>query len=222
MRKTEAVRFMDESRPAVRALRAFLAALVLAAVIRQLFVVYDQPDPAPVKLFSFFTIQANLIAAAVWALGAWRPEATASRPVLRGAATTYLLITAVVYFVLSFDANKDALLALTAWWVNALTHQVLPLAILIEWILVAPTRAISMKTSLKWLLYPIAFFAYSMIRGWFTGWYPYAFLIPGYWHGYSGVAVNAAILLALMLPIALAVGRIGTVRATAFARSQQP
>lgn len=213
------MRFLDANQPSVRVVRAALAALVLAAVIRQVFVVYEQPDPAPIKLFSFFTIQANLIAGGVWLLGAWRPESTVRRPLLRGAAATYLSIAGVVYFVLAFDANQDEILELTAWWVNALTHQVLPLAVLIEWILLPPNRAISVKRSLMWLLYPIAFFFYSMIRGLFSGWYPYPFLIPGYWNGYSGVAVNALILLAMMLPIAVAVGRIGTLRATAQARA---
>lgn len=213
------MRFIDGFSPGLRIVRAGLATLVLVAVIRQLFVVFDQPDPAPVNFFSFFTIQANLIAAAVWLLGAWRPAATASRPLLRGAATAFLLITGTVYFVLSWDADKEALLALTAWWVNALTHQVLPLAVLIEWVLVPPNRAISPRTSLLWLLYPIAFFAYSMIRGWFTGWYPYPFLVPGYWHGYSGVAVNALIVLAMMVPIVLVVGWVGTRRSAAAARA---
>lgn len=206
------MRFIDDHRPALRLVRALLAMLVLIAVIRQLFVVYDQPDPAPVNFFSFFTIQANLIAATVWLLGAWRPGLTASRPLLRGAATSYLLITAIVYFTLSFDQNKDDLLALTAWWVNALTHQVLPLAVLIEWVLVPPRRSIGWRIALAWLLYPVAYFAYSMIRGFFSGWFPYPFLQPGYWGGYSGVLLNAAILLAMMVPIVLAVGWIGTRR----------
>ncbi len=213
LRGVRGLRFIDDASPALRIVRVFLASLVVIAVVRQLFVVYDQPDPAPVNFFSFFTIQANLIAAAVWLWGAWRPASIAARPLLRGAAVTYLQITGIVYFVLSFDANKDELLALTAWWVNALTHQVLPLAILVEWVFVAPHRAIPVRVSLAWLLYPVAYFAYSMLRGFFNGWYPYPFLQPGYWHGYDGVLLNAVIVLAMMVPIALAVGWIGTRRA---------
>lgn len=206
------LRFIDDSSRALRVVRSVLAVLVLVAIVRQLFVVYDQPDPAPINFFSFFTIQANLIAAGIWIFGAWRPESVAARPLLRGAAVTYLLITGIVYFFLSFDANKDELLALTAWWVNALTHQVLPLAIFVEWVVVAPHRAIPARVALAWLLYPVGYFAYSMLRGFFNGWYPYPFLQPGYWHGYDGVLLNALIVLAMMVPIALVVGWVGSRR----------
>jgi hypothetical protein len=206
------MRTIDATNPALRIIRAVLAALVFVAVARQLIVVFEQPDPAPVHFFSFFTIQANLIAGAVWLFGAWRPASLAARPLLRGAATTYLAITGIVYFALSFDPNKDELLELTAWWVNALTHQVLPLAAIIEWILVPPTRRITARVSLTWLLYPVAYFVYSMVVGFFTGWYPYPFLVPGYWQGYSGVVFNALVILAMMIPIAVAVGWIGSRR----------
>lgn len=209
------LRTIDEHARPLRAARAVAALLVVIAVTRQLLIVADQPNVNPLDLFSFFTIQANLLAAAVWAIGAWRPAWAARHPLLRGAATTYLVICALVYVVLSFGQNKDEYLQLTTWWIDALTHQVLPLWAVLEWILVPPPRAITRRTALAWLLYPVAYFALTMLRGLFSGWYPYAFLQPGYWNGYSGVLLNAAIVLAIMVPIALTVAWIGSRRSHA-------
>lgn len=203
------LRAIDEHHPLLRAARAVAAALVVAAVVRQLFIVADHPTASPVDLFSFFTIQSNVLAAGVWTMGALRPEWAMRHPRLRGACTTYLLIVASVYIVLSFGQGKEEYLQLTAWWVDMITHQILPAAIVFEWILVPPRERISARVALAWLLYPIVFFVLTMIRGWFSGWYPYAFLQPGYWGGYSGVFLNALIVLAIMAPIALAVAAVG-------------
>lgn len=206
------LRTIDDHAPVLRVARAGAAALVALAVIRQLFIVADHPEANPADLFSFFTIQANVLAAAVWAAGAWNPAWAKRHPLLRGGAVTYLVICAVVYVVLSFGQNKDEYLTLTAWWVDALTHQVLPLAAVLEWILVPPRRTIAARAALAWLLYPVVYFVLTLLRGLFSGWYPYAFLQPGYWGGYSGVFLNALIVLAIMVPIALAVGAVGSRR----------
>lgn len=209
------LRTIDEHSPVLRAARATAAALVVAAVVRQLFIVADHPHANPIDLFSFFTIQSNCLAAAVWAAGAWNPDWARRHPLLRGACTTYLVIVAMVYIVLSFGQNKDEYLQLTAWWVDMLTHQILPFAIVVEWILVPSRRTIPPRAALAWLLYPIVYFVLTMLRGLFSGWYPYAFLQPGYWNGYSGVFLNALIVLAIMTPIALTVGAVGSRRSRA-------
>lgn len=206
----------------LRFARACAAALVVAAVVRQLFIVADHPTASPVDLFSFFTIQSNVLAAAAWAAGAVRPEWAVRHPVLRGACTGYLVIVATVYIVLSFGQGKEEYLQLTAWWVDMITHQILPLAIVVEWVLVPPRRTIPARVALAWLLYPIVFFVLTMIRGWFSGWYPYAFLQPGYWGGYSGVLLNALIVLAIMTPIVLAVAAVGSRRSRAFPPGAEP
>lgn len=209
------LRTIDERSRLLRVARAGAAALVVAAVVRQLFIVAEHPHANPVDLFSFFTIQANCLAAAVWAAGAWNPDWAERHPLLRGACVAYLVIVALVYIVLSFGQNKDEYLQLTAWWVDMVTHQILPVAIVVEWILVPPRRTISPRVALAWLLYPIVYFVLTMIRGFFSGWYPYAFLQPGYWGGYSGVFLWTLLVLAIMTPIALAVAAIGSRRSRA-------
>ena len=45
-------------------------------------------------------------------------------------------------------------------------------------------------SALWWLLVPLTFFAYSLIRGAIVDWYPYPFIDVGL-HGYGKVSVKA-------------------------------
>jgi hypothetical protein len=47
---------------------------------------------------------------------------------------------------------------------------------------------------LGWLAFPLAYFAYSLIRGAAVGWYPYPFIDPRQSGGYGRVAVFAVVL----------------------------
>lgn len=201
---------VPDTSPRLRLVRASLGLLGLAAVAYQLTVVLDQPEPQPAHFFSFFTIQSNVIACTVWLLGAWRPSFTARRPALRGGATLFLTVTWLVYLALTRDT--DAQLGLTAPWVNVVLHHVLPAAIVAEWFVVPPRAPVRRAAALRWLLYPAAFFLYSMIRGFLTEWYPYPFLQPGLSGGYSGVLASAAVLLVVIGSLALAVAALGNRR----------
>jgi hypothetical protein len=158
-----------------------------------------------VSFFSFFTIQANLLAAAVWAARALRPAARLAR--WRGAATLYLAATGLVYGVLL--AGYQAELQTTIPWVDLVLHRVLPLAIVLDWLLQPPRPAPAWRDALPWLIHPALYLVYSLLRGAAVGWYPYPFLDPAQAGGYAAVAAYAAgiamaiALLALLL-VALA------------------
>jgi hypothetical protein len=68
------------------------------------------------------------------------------------------------------------------------------------WGLSPPAARIPFRRRLIWLAYPLAYVAYSLIRGHVVDWYPYPFLDPGP-RGYTGViqssigiALTAAVL----------------------------
>lgn len=191
----------------LRTARAAFGLLGAAAILYQLKVGLDQPHPEILNFFSFFTIQSNILFAAVLLAGALKPGSGRARAAVRGAATLYMLITGIVYWTLLQWTGAE--LGLTAPWVNLVLHGVLPLVAIADWVLAPPGAALSRATAMRWLLYPVLFFAYSMVRGYLVVWYPYPFLNPGLHSGYSGVLFTAAILIVLIAALALGVRAAG-------------
>jgi hypothetical protein len=166
---------MGRNRTIVICYRIVFAAYGLAAVGVQLGDVLRHSG-AVINFFSFFTIQSNVLAAGVFIYGAIAAR-RAVRPgydVLRGAATTYMSITGVVYAVLlsHLEAAADSSLG----WVNFALHKVLPLLVFLDWLFVPPARRLRFGRALTWLIYPIAYGTYTLIRGASAHWYPYPFL----------------------------------------------
>jgi hypothetical protein len=73
-------------------------------------------------------------------------------------------------------------------WVNAVLHYIGPLFMVADWLLDPPERPVPWRQAALWLLFPVAYCGYSLVRGPTVDWYPYPFLDPRE-HGYAGVAV---------------------------------
>jgi hypothetical protein len=163
----------------VRGYRLLFALLTVGAIAYQVWVGGQKPDFRPANFFSFFTIQSNLLAAAVLLWGALAPasswaSATADR--VRGAAVLYMSITGVVYGVLLSGYQEE--LQTTVPWVDTVVHRVMPLVMVIDWLVEPPHGSITPRSVLIWLMYPLLYVMYSLVRGPLVGWYPYPFLDP--------------------------------------------
>ncbi|GAA0592159.1 Pr6Pr family membrane protein [Streptomyces crystallinus] len=149
-------------------------------------------DEGAANWISYFTNLSNLLGAAVLLVGGLA-LLRGTRPVpdlLRGAATLYLVITGVVYWALlagTIDAN-------TIIWANNVVHGVMPAVFLTDWLLRPPLRRIPWTQSLRWLVFPLLYLAYSLLRGPHAGWYPYDFLDPREPGGYKHVATWSVII----------------------------
>jgi hypothetical protein len=66
---------VPQTPPVARVLRPLIAVLVVAAVVATLVEVASRTGINPVNFFGFFTIQSNLILAAVYLLSALAPAA---------------------------------------------------------------------------------------------------------------------------------------------------
>ncbi len=176
----------------VRVARAATAILILAAVLR-LFPPIAGGDGSVVTYLSFFTIQSNLIAAAVLLWLAIRPPPAANvlrADIIRGAAVLYLAITGIVFALLLSGATNQ--MSASLLWTNAVLHQLSPILLFLDWLVVPPAPALTFRRALWWLVYPIAYLVYTLIRGAVIDWYPYPFLTPGLVGGYDGVLAYAA------------------------------
>jgi hypothetical protein len=169
--------------------RGFFGLLTLAAIGAQVSNVANAGVFNPVNFFSYFTIQSNLIGAAVLLYLAMRGRSPRSRTVemVRGAATVYLTITfTVVIFLL-----KEVDVGLQLPWVDVTLHEIVPVVVVADWLLDPPSTRITSRDSLLWLSFPVVWLAYTLIRGPIAGWYPYPFLDPAN-GGYASVAVIVA------------------------------
>lgn len=200
------------SKPKADALRATLrialAALTLVAIVVQIAFSIRERGASVLNLLSFFTIESNVFAAVVFLIGglALLRIGTCSERMAtwRGAATVYMATTGVVYSALlrGNEAGADS----TIQWVNLTLHYIMPCAVVLDW-LAAPANPHGSYPHVlaRWLAFPLAYFLYSILRGAFTGWYPYPFLNPAAGAGYGGVALTALAITMFVAALAMAV-----------------
>ena len=191
----------------LRLARTATAALIVVAVVVQFFTP-DDPWAVGANFFSFFTIQSNLMAAVVLIVLVVRGKRPRSETLdlVRGAATLYLLITGIVFALLLSNLPED--LQLTRPWVDTALHQIAPLVLVLDWLIDPPRRSIPLRAAVLWLGYPLAYVAYTLIRGSIVHWYPYPFLDVDE-HGYVAVLAGSVGLALGFALAAIAVARTG-------------
>jgi hypothetical protein len=151
------------------------------------------PNYRGINLYSYFTVQSNLIAMTTFVIGA--SALFANRRLgqwfgmLRGGAVLYMLITMVVYALLLKNVT-NANSALAFDWKNFILHEAAPLFIVVEWLLWPSRQSISWRQAFWWLAFPVAWLLYTFVRASVTGWYPYPFLDPVHAGGHLGVAAH--------------------------------
>lgn len=150
------------------------------------------------NLFTYFTIQSNVlvgITAALIARGRAR-DATWFRA-LFVAALLAISITALVWHAALAGPMSGA-----AAIGNALVHTIGPALFAVGWLSFGP-RVFTVRALLLSLVYPVAWLAFTLIRGAIAGYYPYPFMDVAD-IGYARAVVNLSIIVALALVLALA------------------
>jgi hypothetical protein len=186
-------------------LRVGFAVLAVVAILVQMLDLADRGALNPVNFFGYFTIQANLIAVAalLWAAAA-RGGPNPRLDFFRGAATTYMTVTFVVFALLLADTDVDTAIV----WVDRVLHRVIPIVLMADWLIDPPAVRIDLRRAWWWLSYPLAWVVYTMIRGAVVGTYPYPFLDPAN-GGYGVVLVYSVAILVGMLLFIYAIVSIG-------------
>jgi hypothetical protein len=193
-----------------RVLHALLAVAALAGVALEVGrALADGPGDAGtmterlIRLFSYFTIQSNLLVAVASALLAVRPARTGRVPaVLHLDALLCIAVTGVVYHAVL--AEEGLALTPSGDLANFLLHTVTPVGAWLVWLLVGPRPRFGGSTVAWSLVYPLAWIGYTFVRGSVTGWYPYPFLDVG-GIGMATAARNTALVAATFGVLALLV-----------------
>jgi hypothetical protein len=178
---------VKRSSSASRAWHGLLAAVVLASLVIQIAITATsgqdqgpggvmQADPAGtrfVRLFSFFTIESNILLLAAAVSLALHPgrEGRFWR-VLRLDALLGIIITGLVYAtVLAGTAHPKG----AGYWSNLGFHYFAPWWALLGWLLFGPRPRIERATVAWAFLWPALWIGYTLAHGAATGWYPYPF-----------------------------------------------
>ncbi|MCW2497598.1 Pr6Pr family membrane protein [Jatrophihabitans sp.] len=154
-----------------------------------------------VRVFSFFTVQSNILSAVVSAQLARNPARDgAVWRVVRLAALFGITVTGIVYSTVLARVHEPKGWEQTSS--NLAVHYVVPLAMVLVWLLFGPRPRISRDVVLWSLAWPVAWLAYTLIRGEITHWYPYPF-VDAATHGYGRVLVNSVAVTAVFAVVAL-------------------
>jgi hypothetical protein len=149
--------------------------------------------------FAFFTIQSNLIVGGTALLLALKPDRSAAVfRVFRLIGLVAITVTGVVYHV-----ALSRILDLEGWHQlgNQLVHTVVPVLAVAGWLMFGPRRLTSARIAWLSLLFPLAWVAFTLIRGAVVHWYPYPF-IDVMSLGYGKVALNCFWVALLLLGLA--------------------
>ncbi|WP_319946738.1 Pr6Pr family membrane protein [Cellulosimicrobium cellulans] len=189
-----------------RTLHALVAVAALTGVVLEVAIaLVDGPGTAPsqaerlVRLFSYFTIQSNLLVGGVSVLLAARPARDGT--VFRVARLDALLCIAVTGIVYNTVLRGLQDLTSAGQVSNLLLHLVAPLLAVAAWGLVGPRPRVDAATVWWSVAYPLAWIAYTFVRGAVVGWYPYPFLDVGEL-GLGRALVNTGVVAVVFLALA--------------------
>jgi hypothetical protein len=165
-------------------LAAFLA-IVLASSAAAANAVEGGGQFDPTRFYAYFTIQSNLIGmvALLWAFRRRNAPPSRALDLFRGAAAAYLTVT--FFVVILFLQDVDVQLQVP--WIDAVLHRIFPVIVVLDWLIDPPDTRLRYRDALLWLIYPLVWLGFTLVRGAADGWYPYPFLDPAN-GGYGVVA----------------------------------
>ncbi|WP_411737734.1 Pr6Pr family membrane protein [Pseudomonas sp. BF-R-25] len=158
-----------------------------------------------VSFFSYFTVLSNTLVATVLTCALTSRESAARRwflqPGVSGAIAVSIAVVGLAYNILLRHLwHPEG----WQWLADELLHDVMPLLFLAWWWLCVPKGTLRLRHIALWVIYPLLYFAYALLRGHLLAVYPYPFIDVDKL-GYPQVFVNAGGLLAGFVVIALLV-----------------
>lgn len=161
------------------------------------------PVAGIVTTFSYFTVLTNLLVAVLLTASALcgRADTLLTRPGTMSAAAVYIVIVGAIYAVL-----------LRAMWhptglqrlADLTLHDAMPVLYVLCWLFFVPKGTLHWRQPVVWLVYPLLYGIYTLIRGALGARYPYPFLDVRAL-GWPAVLLNSAVLGAVFVALGLVV-----------------
>ena len=156
----------------------FIAAIAWLGLAFQCVSTFQINHSVPLTLwivFAYFTILTNMLVAVVFTGLAASQTQTRASWIVAGTMLSILLV-GIIYALLLHGKTELTGGSAVA---NALLHMATPILVTLFWIIFTPKGQLTWSHPLVWAIYPLAYLAYSLVRGVQTGKYPYPFLDPG-------------------------------------------
>lgn len=143
-----------------------------------------------IRYISFFTIISNILATLCFFFIMGNPEPYSTkffaRPKTVAAITVYMIIVGLIYnVVLRGQWSPQGYQQLA----DELLHVIMPLLFLIYWLTFTEKNTLEWKSIFPWLLLPLGYCVYTLIRGEMVHFYPYPFMDVNAW-GFTAVLIN--------------------------------
>lgn len=156
-----------------------------------------------VSFFSYFTVLSNTLVATVLTCELTSRESAARNWFLQpwvssGIAVSIAVVGLAYSLLLRHLWHPEG----WQWLADELLHDVMPLLFLIYWWCCVPKGMLRLKHISLWVIYPLTYFAYALLRGHLLASYPYPFIDVAKL-GYPQVFINAGGLLAGFVGISL-------------------
>ncbi|MGH6838451.1 MAG: Pr6Pr family membrane protein [Methylocella sp.] len=148
-----------------------------------------------INFFSYFTTETVLLITLALTIFCTRPQAEQflTRPSVQSALAVYIIVVGGVYAVLLRNLwHPHGLQILT----NFVLHDAMPVLYPMYWLVLLPKGRLRWSAPAWWVVYPVLYFLYSMLRGATDGTYLYPF-IDASQLGVVRAWVNGTLLLAV-------------------------
>jgi hypothetical protein len=179
------------------------ALMIWFSVIGQYILMIDNrivlPFETTIRFFSFFTILTNILVAVYFSAMLMNQSSKLrqyfEKPGILTATTVYISVVGLVYQVLLRHVWEP-----TGWQmlVDEMLHSVIPLYTVFFWYLFEDKAKVTWSILPKWLIYPLIYLGYIMLRGHYSAFYPYPFVNVTEL-GYNTVLINSFFLLVFFL-----------------------
>jgi hypothetical protein len=157
------------------------------------------------SFFSYFTVLSNTLVATVLTCELTSRESAARRWFLQpwvssGIAVSIVVVGLAYSLLLRHLWHPEG----WQWLADELMHDVMPVLFLVYWFCCVPKGFSRLRHIALWVIYPLVYFGYALLRGHLLAVYPYPFIDVAKL-GYPQVFLNAGGLLVGFVVIALVV-----------------
>jgi hypothetical protein len=166
-------------------LALFLALFSWVALVLELYIMIRENlqngntvGAAISSFFCYFTIITNLFVALVFTATLFKNSNTIfwnffnNNNVISSATCAIIVVGLVFHFMLRNLNHLEGL----QFIVDRYLHYITPVLTIIFWVLMVPAKQLQFPAIAKWLVYPLTYFAYILIRGAIIHQYPYGFV----------------------------------------------
>lgn len=147
-----------------------------------------------IKYFSFMTILTNIFVTATFGILTFSKSSGIknfiSRNSVQSAVAVYIFIVGLIYHLFLAQIWSPTGLQFV---VDQLLHTIIPVVYIIYWFMFVRKGELVFRDAFRWVIYPLLYIIYIMIRGAISGNYPYPFLTVAKL-GYPSVILNIVLI----------------------------